>query len=89
GQPYTAPVIGNVAPGSAAEQAGLKAGDRIVAVDGRDIVRFEDLRTYVALRAETPIAMAIERDHNPLTLTVTPRRVDVPDGFGGTTRVGQ
>jgi len=89
GQPYTAPVIGGVATGSAAEQAGLKAGDRIVAVDGRDIVRFEDLRTYVALRAETPIAMAIERDHQPLTLTVTPRRVDVPDGFGGTTRVGQ
>ncbi len=89
GQPYTAPVIGNVAAGSAAEQAGLQAGDRIVAVDGRDIVRFEDLRTYVALRAETPIAMAIERDHKPLTLTVTPRRVDVPDGFGGTTRVGQ
>lgn len=89
GQPYTAPVIGNVASGSAAEQAGLLAGDRIVAVDGHDIVRFEDLRTYVALRAETPIAMAIERDHKPLTLTVTPRRVDVPDGFGGTTRVGQ
>src|SRR3546814_8091232 len=34
---------------------GLKSGDRIVAADGTSIGRFQDLQTYVALRAETPI----------------------------------
>jgi regulator of sigma E protease len=32
---YTEPVVGAVLPGSAAERAGLRAGDRITAVDGQ------------------------------------------------------
>lgn len=89
GQPYTPAVVGGVVPGSAAEEGGLKAGDRILALDGSEVRRFEDLRAYVALRAETPIRVALRRDGSEMELTVLPRRVDVPDGLGGTQRVGQ
>ncbi|MEL3891242.1 RIP metalloprotease RseP [Ferrovibrio sp. MS7] len=89
GQPYTPPVIGGVVAGSAAEAGGLKPGDRIVTVDGSPVQRFEELRTYVALRAETPIRLAVLRDGAEITLTLVPRRVDVPDGFGGTQKLGQ
>lgn len=89
GQPFTPAVVGDVVPGSAAESAGLRAGDRIVAADGTGIQRFEELRAYVALRAETPIALQVLRDGSEIDLTVVPLRVDVPDGSGGTHRVGQ
>jgi regulator of sigma E protease len=36
-------VVGQVSPGGAAERAGLKAGDRIVAVDGAPVKTFDDL----------------------------------------------
>lgn len=89
GQPFTPAVIGGVVPGSAAEAAGLRAGDRILAADSSEIQRFEELRAYVALRAETPIALRVLRDGGEIGVTVVPLRVDVPDGSGGTHRVGQ
>ncbi|WP_300299043.1 RIP metalloprotease RseP [Ferrovibrio sp.] len=89
GQPFTPPVVGDVVPGSAAEAAGLRPGDRILSADGTSIQRFEELRSYVALRAETPIALNVLRDGSEMPLTVVPSRVDVADGMGGTQRVGQ
>lgn len=89
GQPFTPPVVGDVVQGSAAEAAGLRSGDRILSADGTGIQRFEELRSYVALRAETPIALTVLRDGSEIALTVVPSRVDVADGMGGTQRVGQ
>lgn len=89
GQPFTPPVVGDVVSGSAAEAAGLRQGDRIVNADGTAIQRFEELRSYVALRAETPIRLLVNRDNEEIELTVIPQRVDVADGLGGTQRVGQ
>lgn len=89
GQPFTPPVVGDVVSGSAAEASGLRPGDRILSADGTRIQRFEELRSYVALRAETPIALTVLRDNSEIALTVVPSRVDVADGMGGTQRVGQ
>lgn len=89
GQPFTPPVVGDVVPGSAAQNAGLRAGDRILTADGTEIQRFEELRAYVALRAETPIMLRVLRDGGEIGLTVVPLRVDVPDGSGGTQKLGQ
>ncbi len=89
GQPFTSPVVGEVVVGGAADLAGIRAGDRVLAVDGAAVERFEELPAYVALRAETMIVMTVLRDNAKVDIKVTPRRVDVADGFGGTHRVGQ
>jgi regulator of sigma E protease len=89
GQPFTPAVVSGVLPGSPAEAAGFEPGDKVIQVDGTAIERFEELRTYVALRAETPIEVTVLRRGAPVRLTVTPARVDLPDGFGGTHKVGQ
>ena len=89
GQPFTPPVVGSVVEGGAAEEAGLQPGDRIVSADGTTIQRFEELRAFVALRAETPILFRVLRDGQEVDITVVPRRTDVPDGLGGSQRVGQ
>jgi regulator of sigma E protease len=49
GQPYTPPVIGDVKPDSPALAAGFEPDDRIIAVDGQAVERFEDLQRIVAL----------------------------------------
>lgn len=89
GQPFTPPVVGSVVEGGAAEAAGLQPGDRILSADGTGIQRFEELRAFVGLRAETPIDFRILRDDREINITVVPQRVDVADGLGGTQRVGQ
>lgn len=89
GQPFTPPVVGSVVEGGAAEAAGLQPGDRILSADGTGIQRFEELRAFVGLRAQTPIDFRILRDGQEVDITVVPQRVDVADGLGGTQRVGQ
>lgn len=39
------PVIDSILPGGAAEKAGMKAGDHILAIDGDAIVSFNDIKT--------------------------------------------
>ncbi len=66
-------VVGAILPGWPAETAGLKPGDRIVAIDGIAIATWEDLLAQVHPRGgrETPIVY--ERDGQRGELTVTPR----------------
>src|SRR5205085_8779863 len=40
----TLPVVATVAPGSAAERAGIKPGAKILAIDGHDVVRHAQIR---------------------------------------------
>jgi regulator of sigma E protease len=54
-------VIVAVAPGSPAEQAGLRAGDRIVAAGGESIPGIEALQNIIAQNLGEPIAYQITR----------------------------
>jgi len=67
--------IGGVVEGSAADEAGLVAGDRIRAVDGTPIASFLDLKTAVEGSEGRPLGFEIERDETVFTTTVTPRIV--------------
>lgn len=46
----SAPSVVNVRPGSPAYEAGLKAGDRIVEVDGRPVLRIADVKVALSRR---------------------------------------
>src|SRR6185437_9256216 len=59
GQPFTPPRIGTVQQGSAAEAAGVKAGDTIVSMDGEKIDRFEDVQRIVRLDPGQPLSMVL------------------------------
>jgi regulator of sigma E protease len=66
------PVIGRVSSASAAEEAGLRPGDRILAYDGHENPTWEDLRFEIFLRPEEAIPMKIERNGQILDLTLKP-----------------
>ena len=70
GRPVSVPVIGEVMPDSAAASAGLLAGDRVTAIDGAKIARFEDLQRIIAGAPDKTISVDIERDGHPESLQV-------------------
>lgn len=76
------PVIGSVEPGTPAEKAGLKAGDRILAVDGQEVASFLALREIIVASPEKPLTLDVERNGNRIALAATPARVTAkaPDG---------
>jgi regulator of sigma E protease len=83
GQPDAVPGgrIGEIAPGSPAEQAGLQAGDRIFLVDDVVVRSATDIGGYIKTRPGEPVVLTIERDGERFTATVTPR-VSPPPGEG-------
>ncbi len=64
-----------------ATQAGLKTGDRILAVNGRRVNHFQDLLEYVATAPNRAIVLTIEREGRQLQTTLTPE-LDLDTGAG-------
>lgn len=63
GQDQTPPIAGMVQPGSAAARAGLQAGDRIAAVNGKPISDFMDLKFAVVLSdSNEELELTVYRD---------------------------
>jgi regulator of sigma E protease len=84
GQPYTPADVGKIQAGSAAEAAGIRAGDVITAIDGEHIDRFEDVR----LNTGSPLAMVLHRGGSDVTIDVTPRITNFTDRFGNEHKIG-
>lgn len=86
GEPVTAPVVssfadargpdGEVVP-SAAREAGMQIGDRIVAIGGTATDEFEEIRVIIEENAGTPLDVTIEREdvEDRIELTVTPAAI--------------
>ncbi len=88
GRPITAPRVDALMPGGAAEAAGFLPGDLIVEIDGKAIDSFSQIQQIVTLAAGNLLTVIVERDGERITLTPTPERREMPDGLGGTQRIG-
>ena len=73
-------LVSSVVTGSAAAQAGLRAGDVITAVNGRSVQSVGDVTSAVReTRPGTALTMRVMRDRKELTITVTmPERITEP-----------
>ena len=65
----------------AADQAGLKTGDYITAVNGKSIEHFQDLREAIATKAQEKLDMTVDRDGEIIKLAITPK-LDKSTGAG-------
>ena len=65
----------------AADQAGLKTGDFITAVNGKSIEHFMDLREAIATKAQEKLDVTVDRNGEILKLTITPK-LDKSTGAG-------
>ena len=62
-----------VQPGGAAEEAGLKRGDRVLFVNGRPALSWSDeVDAAIKAAGTQPVRIAVRRDGKELTFTVTP-----------------
>jgi regulator of sigma E protease len=89
GEPYSPPVVGVVQANSAASQAGLRVGDRIVAVGGSAIDRFEEIAPRIVLRAGDTVRIDVQRGGAAFTIAPRIRLDEEKDSFGNRSRVGR
>ena len=89
GFPRTPNLVSNVAPQSAAAAAGIRPGDRIVAMGGRRIGSFEELSDFVRLRPAETVDIQVNRAGSVLTIPATFGSVEETDRFGQHFRIGQ
>jgi regulator of sigma E protease len=82
GQQVTPPTAAAIVKDSAAYEAGFQPHDRVVAIDGNPIYRFEDIRQKVMIALDTPMTFTVERDGAQIDLTATPERETFSDRFG-------
>ena len=67
-------VINVVEPGSPADKAGIKPGDQIVSLDGKQKPDWQDVQNTVVTSPGRALPILVERSGKRLNLTVTPER---------------
>jgi regulator of sigma E protease len=89
GMPRTPNSVAAIQPGSAAQAAGLRPGDRITAIDGREMATFEDVFAMVVLRPAERVVVTVERDGRELMLPARIAVEEQQDRFGQRFRIGR
>jgi len=72
GRPVGTTAVQTVVAGSAAERAGILPGDRILALDGERVTRFEELQRHIQPRANQPVEVLVRRGAQEVKLVATP-----------------
>ncbi len=89
GAPNLAPVVGSIKDGSPAQVAQLQAGDKITAIEGKEIRFWEDLQEVVHHSPGKTLNFSIERGASlRLDIPVTPVAEEITDLFGDKESVG-
>lgn len=86
GVPYLMPEIGEVSPGSPAEQAGIRKGDIIVKVDGQSVRSWNEVSERIQKWTDDkgPIELIIQRNEELVALRITPKVQETKNLFGET-----
>lgn len=82
GNPAPLPVVGSVQEGSAAEEAGFEAGDRVIRVDGEPVAWFSDIQRNVVDRPGEEVFFVVQRGDSEVPLTAVPRLTTITGASG-------
>ena len=89
GRPSTPPVIDEVTQNSAADEANLRAGDTIRAVDGQPVKTFADLQRVVVVNPDHNLTITVERNGARTDLVARPRAEQIKDSSGVPHTIGR
>ncbi|MFY9685352.1 MAG: RIP metalloprotease RseP [Pseudolabrys sp.] len=88
GKQSTSARVDTVQPASAAEVAGFKPGDLVIAINGEKIESFSDMQRIVSISAGETLSIEVDRGGAPITLKATPQLKELKDNFGNVHRLG-
>jgi len=88
GVPTLATKVGEVMEGFPAFEAGVQTGDRIAAIDGHAIEKWEELATQIHKSPGQPVRLTIERAGKRFDLVVAPKATRQKNVFGEEQEVG-
>jgi len=79
--PPRSAVIGSVAEGFPAARAGVKVGDRILAINGQPVSSWYDVRPLVLAAGGSELQLRLQRGDEQLILSMTPEKNDASDEY--------
>ena len=88
GVPILTTKVGEVMEGFPAQEAGVLTGDRIKAIDGRPIEKWEELATLIHQSPGRPIRLTVERAGDRFDLVVAPKATRQKNLFGEEQEIG-
>lgn len=89
GVPTVSSDIQQIAPGSAAQKAGLQPGDQILSFNGQAHDGDQDLIRFIRLHPGEPLLLSVSREGNILEKRLDIQRVEMVDRFGNEASIGQ
>ncbi|PYQ35410.1 MAG: RIP metalloprotease RseP [Acidobacteria bacterium] len=81
--PFFDPIIGRLKPGSPAERAGLRPGDRILAVNGQPITQMTQFDAAITASKGKPITLEIARGDSRFQTVLAAAKPDPQDPYRG------
>lgn len=72
-QPNIAPIVGNLTPDGAASRQGLQVGDRITAINGKEITDWISATRIIRDNPETLLNFTVLRDGKQVQLSIMPQ----------------
>lgn len=82
GYPSLTAKVGAVIEGYGAEQAGIRAGDRIISIDGKEVKLWEELQKEVKDKADKSVLLGVLRGNEALDINVIVKPKDFTDVLG-------
>lgn len=86
--PFISPTVGRLMEGFPAAEAGIRVGDRIVAVNGEPVDTWRELADRIHTRADQEVTLTVERAGERFPMTLTPKASSQQGAVGQTVRVG-
>jgi regulator of sigma E protease len=72
--PEMPPVVGSVVPGGPAARGGMRAGDRVVAIDGNPIEHWSQMAGFIQAHGGDDLRFEVRRAGKTLSLAVRPEK---------------
>ncbi len=88
GYPCLTTTIGELVDGMPAQEAGLRVGDKIVAVNGEEVPYWQNLTKRIHAAQDEELTFSVERDGARFELAMTPAAKEVETLWGRKVEVG-
>jgi regulator of sigma E protease len=82
GLPALTSEIGNLQSGSAAQDAGIKIGDKIIAIDGTAVTRWDEISEIISKSGGKSLVITARRESQSLSIAVVPKLMKATNVFG-------